>query len=110
VAIFATGLGPINASQPDGSVIPVSPLPVNAYSVTIGVPFNIGLVPAMSYLPAEYAGPAPLQIAGTSQINFKAASLASPGASSLAYVDVNTPARMVQSNGFRIYVAGNTVH
>jgi len=109
VAIFATGLGPINAPLPDGSLVPVSPLPVNAYPVTIGVPFHIGFVPAMSYLPADYAGPAPLQIAGTSQINFHASYMPATGTDSL-YVEVKTSTGTIQSNGFRIYVAGTASH
>ncbi|HVV43803.1 MAG TPA: hypothetical protein VHC72_01320, partial [Bryobacteraceae bacterium] len=109
VAVFATGLGPVNPRQPDGSLVPASPLPVNAYSVTIGVPFHIGVVPAMSYLPADYAGPAPFQISGTSQINFRASYMPATGTDSL-YLEVNAPSGRVQSNGFRIYVAGNTSH
>ncbi|HWB95676.1 MAG TPA: IPT/TIG domain-containing protein, partial [Bryobacteraceae bacterium] len=57
VAVFATGLGRTNAPLADGSLVPISPLPVNTWPVTIGVPFNIGFVPAMSYLAANYAGP-----------------------------------------------------
>jgi uncharacterized protein (TIGR03437 family) len=109
VSVFATGLGPIDAPLADGSLVPVSPLPVNSYSVTIGVPFQIGVVPAMSWLPAEYAGPAPLQIAGTSQINFHASYMPTTGLNSL-YLEVKTPAGKIQSNGFRIYVAGTASH
>lgn len=103
VAIFATGLGPVNAPLADGSLAPISPLPVNTYPATIGAPFNIGVVPAMSYLPADYAGPAPTQIAGTSQINFKAGYMPTSGTNPL-YLEVNAPSGTIQSNGFRIYV------
>ena len=103
VAIFATGLGPVNAPLADGSLVPISPLPVNTWPATIGVPFHIGLVPAMSYLPAYYAGPAPTQIAGTSQINFKASYM--PTSLDPLYLEVNAPSGTIQSNGFRVYVA-----
>ncbi len=105
VAIFATGLGPTKAPLADGSLVPVSPLPVNAYPATIGAPFSIGVVPAMSYLTAAYAGPAPTQIAGTSQINFRASYMSSLVGLNSLYLEVNAPSGTIQSNGFRIYVA-----
>ena len=59
----------------------------------------------MSYLPVAYAGPAPLQIAGTSQINFRADYMLIGGSNSGRYLEVETPSGTKQSNGFRFYVA-----
>jgi len=109
VAVFATGLGPLNTPLPDGSLAPISPLPVNAYPATIGVPSRSGFVELIFSEPADYAGPAPTQIAGTSQINFKASYMPTTGIDSL-YLQVKTPTGTIQSNGFRLYVAGNTGH
>jgi len=130
VSVWATGLGPITPPQPDGSLV-ASPLPVNAYPVTLqGTrclvscggpgPFDVhpatpatgyrsGLVPLSSPAPITYAGPAPLLIAGTSQINFNASivSLAPPGGGfPLAapwVIAVQTPSGGVVSNSFLIY-------
>jgi uncharacterized protein (TIGR03437 family) len=104
VAIFATGLGPISPPLADGSLVPISQLPVNSYPVTLGISSRSGFVDLIFSVPVNYGGPAPTQIAGTSQINFKASYMPTTGLYSL-YAEVNTPSGTILSNGFRIYVA-----
>jgi hypothetical protein len=77
---------------------------VNAYPVTLGIPSRGGFVDLIFSLPVDYAGTAPTQIAGTSQINFKASYMPATGLQSL-YLEVETPSGTILSNGFRVYVA-----
>ncbi len=111
VSIFATGLGPISPPQSDGSLVG-SPLPVNTYPVILEQPCTpviiTGFFPCLTTLtfPTAYAGPAALQIAGMSRIDFNSTDAISDGpvASSLDLV-VQTPSGSVDSNSFQIYVA-----
>jgi uncharacterized protein (TIGR03437 family) len=69
VSIFATGLGPLSPSPVDGAILD-SPLPSNTLPIT---PYQImGSAIAFQYVgvPVQYAGPAPQEVAGVSQINF----------------------------------------
>lgn len=69
VSIFATGLGPISPPQSDGAIVGL-PLPVNVSPAQIWVP-PLGLPGSQpTLLTLKYAGPAPFQVAGVSQINF----------------------------------------
>jgi uncharacterized protein (TIGR03437 family) len=72
VTVFATGLGPITPPQADGALVGL-PLPTNTLPVTVG--FTVGAPPfgTTIFNPFEvtYAGPAPYEVAGASQINFK---------------------------------------
>jgi hypothetical protein len=74
VSVFATGLGPIDPFQEDGALVG-SPLPSNvvqtgveAQSLVPSPPFGLSL----TSMPVSitYAGPAPYNVAGASQINF----------------------------------------
>jgi uncharacterized protein (TIGR03437 family) len=101
VTVYATGLGPITPSQPDGSLIGL-PLPTNTFTFgvqaiyTVGIPFGTEVdVP----FEVQYAGPAPTLVAGVSQINFRIAPYASYGA---IYVHMGSNF----SPGFSIHVAG----
>jgi uncharacterized protein (TIGR03437 family) len=101
VTVYATGLGPITPSQPDGSLIGV-PLPTNTFTFgveaiyTVGIPFGTEIdVP----FEVTYAGPAPTLVAGVSQINFRIAPYASYGAIYLHLGSTFSP-------GFSIYVTG----
>ncbi len=108
VAIFATGLGPISSSPADGALVTGSPLPVNTFPVTLEVLMAIGFNLAAFPVPTTYAGPAPFQIAGTSQINFNVSyvGLGTPAAGGpTLLLRVQTPSGAVSSNSFRIYVA-----
>jgi uncharacterized protein (TIGR03437 family) len=101
VTVFATGLGPITPSQPDGSLIGI-PLPAN--TLTFGVEAVVGLGPSGSveiYTPfdVQYAGPAPTLVAGVSQINFRIVPYVSYGAI-YVYMGPNF------SPGFEIHLAG----
>jgi uncharacterized protein (TIGR03437 family) len=69
VAIFATGLGPVTPSPTDGSIL-VPPLGQNTLPVDMvytygGIIFDFGSEETL------YAGPAPFEVAGVSQINFQ---------------------------------------
>jgi len=75
VTIFATGLGAISPPQPDGFIVGF-PLPANVLPASVyypGLPSEPFVPPFLSTPIAEvvdYAGPAPFQVAGISQINF----------------------------------------
>jgi len=71
VSIFANGLGPITPAQPDGSIVGM-PLPVNTEQWSVGYLFATIQTGAhfTSVVDVKYAGPAPFQTAGVSQINF----------------------------------------
>jgi uncharacterized protein (TIGR03437 family) len=70
VSIFATGLGPLTPAPSDGAILdaplPANVLPVMAATIIGGIAFSLVGVPV------QYAGPAPLEVAGVSQINFTA--------------------------------------
>ncbi len=71
VSIFATGFGPVRPMPSDGAIIDL-PLPENAepaavYWITVS---GIG-GGAIHQLEVTYAGPAPFQVAGVSQVNFR---------------------------------------
>jgi len=99
VAVWATGLGPIAPSQPDGSVLGL-PLLTNTLiptveAIAVNAPFG-GL--ATTPFDVKYAGSAPTFVAGVSQINFRLAPFAPSGA---IYLNVGA----AQSPGFLINVA-----
>lgn len=70
VSIFATGLGPLYPQPQDGAVVgfplPTETLPIGIFGNVPTATF--GLMPQP--LAIQYAGPAPYQVAGVSQINF----------------------------------------
>jgi uncharacterized protein (TIGR03437 family) len=72
VTVFATGLGPITPPLADGALVGL-PLPANVFPVTVGFPVGAPPFGTTIFNPFEvtYAGPAPYQVAGLSQINFK---------------------------------------
>jgi uncharacterized protein (TIGR03437 family) len=100
VSIFATGLGPLNPAPADGAILdqplPAPVLPTLPEAVIGGIFFSLVGVPA------QYAGPAPLEVAGVSQINFPA------GSSRMVLVVGPDPfyTSAVQSKSFSIYVSG----
>jgi hypothetical protein len=115
VSVWATGLGPIAPAQADGTLVGL-PLPNNVLPVVLDAllpPFEpchpgTGPVPCPfppSYTSFEvtYAGPAPYQVAGVSQINFAVVVYAPPGADNP--IILNLPSS-VQSPGFQVYIAG----
>ena len=112
VSIFATGLGPINPPQADGTLVGL-PLPVNVFPVGLqwveATCVGEGVIlpsfcPTQSDTPA-YAGPAPFLIAGASQINFNANDALSAPASLGLYLTVQTLSGGMSSNAFGIAVA-----
>jgi uncharacterized protein (TIGR03437 family) len=112
VAVWATGLGPINPPQTDGAEV-VTPLPANllqtgveAWWLAMIGPFNSL---AMAPLPVSYAGPAPYLVAGTSQINFRIppANSAVPDTAAfyLALAPASSSVPPLRSQNFYIYVS-----
>ncbi len=96
ISVWATGLGPIDPAQGDGTLVGF-PLPTNtaqaavqAILVTIGL-FGDGGTTITPFV-VTYAGPAPYLVAGTSQINFQVVQY-----TGTIFVD--------SGNGFQIYVA-----
>ena len=114
VSIFATGLGPINPPQADGSLVG-PPFPLNVYPVELEI-LPPACVPPPSWAIWEpqcptsssagsvtYAGPAPYLIAGASQINF---TVSDAFRSSLGlYLTVQTASGTSSSNTFNVVVA-----
>jgi uncharacterized protein (TIGR03437 family) len=100
VTVFATGLGPITPSQSDGSLIGL-PLPTNNLTFGVEAVYTIGESGPLMYMPfdVQYAGPAPILVAGVSQINFRIVPYVSYG-SIQVYMGSNF------SPGFSIYLAG----
>jgi len=99
VSIFATGLGAIDPLPTDGAILGL-PLPVDVLPVTMSTvsPTQGPPIP----LKVIYAGPAPFEVAGVSQINFVVdANVAGPY---VTRVTVGLPGSP-PSNGFYIYVA-----
>ena len=112
VAVWATGLGPINPPQADGAEVGI-PLPVNALQagveawwLTLHPPFGSSLGPEP--VPVTYAGPAPYLVSGTSQINFRIP--ANPTGvivvSPTPTFFLTLPSPSLKSQNFSVYVAG----
>jgi uncharacterized protein (TIGR03437 family) len=96
ISVWATGLGPIDPAQGDGTLVGF-PLPTNTAQVAvqaIAVEFGFfgGGQTIITPFLLTYAGPAPYLVAGTSQINFQVVNYAGT-----IYVE--------SGNGFQIYVA-----
>jgi uncharacterized protein (TIGR03437 family) len=106
VSILATGLGPISPAQADGSLVG-SPLPANTLPVQLQCP-NLTNCPAEITYSTLYAGPAPGEIAGVSQINFYAGDEVLDDGLFPLYVAVDTPSGLALSNAFQIYVTGSS--
>jgi len=68
VSIYATGIGMITPAPPDGSVV-LLPLPSNQLGLQILSPTPDSEVPETIELKVFYAGPAPFEVAGITQIN-----------------------------------------
>jgi uncharacterized protein (TIGR03437 family) len=106
VSILATGLGPISPAQADGSLVG-SPLPVNTLPVQLQCPGGTNCPVEITYS-TLYAGPAPDEIAGVSQINFYAGDAVLDDGLFPLYLAVETPSGLVLSNAFQIYVTGSS--
>lgn len=72
VTVFATGLGPIVPPVEDGAIV-TEPLPANQFAVTANSVSMNGIFGGVQYTDFDlaYYGPAPLEIAGLSQISVK---------------------------------------
>jgi uncharacterized protein (TIGR03437 family) len=68
ITLFATGLGHVTPAPADGSVIQL-PLPIQDLKVQVEVPNPDRENPTPYFTTVQYVGPAPLEIAGLSQIN-----------------------------------------
>lgn len=95
ISVFATGLGPIEPAQADGTLVGL-PLPTNTAQVAVQAiavvsPIFGGGYTIITPFVVTYAGPAPYLVAGTSQINFQV----------VKYQGTISAG----GNGFQIYVA-----
>ena len=70
VSLYATGLGLTTPAVPDGSLTPI-PIPIQNLKVEVTVPNPDMHNPNPAFAEVLYAGPAPLAIAGLSQINVR---------------------------------------
>jgi len=95
LTLYATGLGPISPLQPDGALVGM-PLPLNVLQVDVtGIHRPDQLY---GYFTVEYAGPAPFEVAGVSQLNLRLNYPLPPAMSVLTLPDNAT------SNMFNVYV------
>ena len=95
LTLYATGLGPISPLQPDGALVGM-PLPVNVLQVDVaGIHRPDQLY---GWFTVEYAGPAPFEVAGVSQLNLRMSGALPPAMSVLTLPDNAT------SNMFNVYV------
>jgi len=106
VSILATGLGPISPAQADGSLVR-SPLPANNLPVQLQC-LGMTNCPAEITYSTMYAGPAPDEIAGISQINFYASDATLDDGLVPLYLAVQAPSGLALSNAFQIYVTGSS--
>ncbi len=99
VTFYAIGLGPINPAWPDGSLVGL-PLPVNvlALDITMTGPPSANLTAGLT---VDYAGPAPDELAGLTQID---AHLYGSVVPPFPFAVIVTGAGGSGSNPFRIYV------
>jgi uncharacterized protein (TIGR03437 family) len=99
VSIFATGLGAITPPEPDG-VIVMPPLPTNVLPVSLSWvgPYTQFFTPLNIFSP-QYAGPAPYEVAGVSQINFVVPNTFSNATYQPIYLDVQG-----SGPGFQLYI------
>ena len=116
VSIFATGLGPVTPVPQDGTIA-MPPVGTNVLPVEIVIPTGAAMHSGESNMFApQYAGPAPFQLYGLSQINLVAnfgwmyLHAESPGsnAGAAARVVIASPVPMVaagSSQSFQIHVA-----
>jgi uncharacterized protein (TIGR03437 family) len=113
IAVWATGLGPVNPPLADGALVGL-PLASDVLPVVVQAPTPIfePCHPGVQTCPptnpeinfaVTYAGPAPYKIAGASQINFQVVQYTGPSSYGPGSITVNLPS--TQSQGFQIYVA-----
>lgn len=111
VSIFATGLGPLSPAQPDGAIVGM-PLPVNVLADDVYYlddTMFIGVIAVGAQV--SYAGPAPFEVAGFSQVNFVAGDNSGPyGPFPYILQAGGTPSEgaIIEpgSNGFLVHIAG----
>jgi uncharacterized protein (TIGR03437 family) len=99
ITFYATGMGPINPAQGDGSLVGL-PLPVNVLPVVAGMtgpPMGV----LLHQLFQDYGGPAPYELAGVTQVNCHFS-----GTPPFPYPFVVTTGSGDQSNPFGIYITG----
>lgn len=68
VALFATGLGPLSTTPADGTLVGL-PLATQNIDISVSIPHPGFHGPEYDNRPAVWAGQAPFQIAGLSQVN-----------------------------------------
>lgn len=87
VSIFATGLGTITPAPPDGSLVGF-PLPSQNLQVQPSNPISNIFLPTTIFdpLPTYYAGPAPYEVEGVTQINAQASGSVCIAASSDTFI------------------------
>jgi len=115
VSVWATGLGPITPPQADGTLIGF-PLPNDAlgfgvWTGSTNPPCATGLGcsvpgPYGMNISVTYAGPAPYQVAGASQINFELLGLYDCWLCGNWFNLYLPSAPLTQSPVFRVYIAG----
>ncbi len=102
VSVFATGLGAITPPEADGAIIG-SPLPADVLPAEVYWQSG-SLIGLVSFpLDVTYAGPAPFEVAGVTQVNFVVGG-------NVLYLGVGTPIPAMlnapyYSRGFQVYVA-----
>jgi uncharacterized protein (TIGR03437 family) len=110
VTVFGIGMGPLNPPQADGWLVGL-PLPVNQVppgvvyyyeSQTYNPICHCIQTSTTANLAVDYAGPAPFEVAGLTQINFH---MTLPSETPV-WVELQSGTSPVQSKVFSVYVAG----
>ena len=101
VSVFATGMGPLSPPQADGSLValplPVNQIPVGGSYLPDCDPLHCVPLP----LTIDYAGPAPFELAGLTQINIHVP----PVTASDRYPSAGQMSVFGSYQSFRVYVA-----
>lgn len=114
VSVFATGLGPITPAEPDGAIVGPT-VPTNVLPDYILWQFDTFFIGSIAETtPVSYAGPAPFQVAGFSQVNFVVQNTTQPLPGQVPFTLQAGGVEPVgllfgggaDSNGFLVYVAG----
>lgn len=102
ITLYATGMGPISPAQADGSLVGL-PLPVNVLETGFGF-LGPTLADPGAALVVDYAGPAPYELAGVTQINARVQGKAKPIYPFFAEAGYNDGG---ESEAFTIYVTAD---
>jgi uncharacterized protein (TIGR03437 family) len=104
ITMFATGLGELSSQPADGSLVQL-PLPAQSMNIQVQAPDPNGAGRQIIFATVEYAGPAPLEVAGLSQLNVQLPTYMGAFNGPLIIWVTLPDGTVVQSPPIRIFVA-----